>query len=116
MVHNWIDIEDQPVMLDCEIDEELERITKNQTDDDDEDDSEEGRAEPQATLPKLGHQEAKAMIERLLSHSVQSNFPEDLNQGLRKFAKELDKQYLNQSRSQSTLKSFFRPKANQPPE
>ena len=119
MGDNWINIEDEAGMLDCEIDEVVEGIMNNRLDDGGDDDSEGGRAEPQAQpqapLPKLGHQEAKDMVERLLSHAMQNNFPEDTTQGLQKYAKELERQNLNKTRSQSSLKSFFRPKANQPP-
>ena len=39
MVDNWVNIEDEPGMLDCEVDEVIERSLNNKTDD--ESDSEE---------------------------------------------------------------------------
>ena len=33
MVDNWVNIEDEPGMLDCEVDEVIERSLNNETDD-----------------------------------------------------------------------------------
>jgi hypothetical protein len=116
MVENWIEIEDSQEILDCEIDEEIEKIMRNEPDTDDDDDDEiEIQRAAQVQTPKLAHQDAKAMVQELLTHVVQSNFPGEHVQALEKLAKELDKRHLNQPRSQSTLKSFFRPKPMHPP-
>jgi hypothetical protein len=109
MVDTWVSIEDEPAMLDCEVDELIERSLNNEPDD--ESDPEEGETESRAPLPKLGHQEAQAMIQSLLSHAVQNN----ITQGLQKYSKELDKRNLQKTRSQSMLTSFFGSKESQPP-
>jgi hypothetical protein len=89
MMDNWVNIEDEPGILDCEVDEVIERSLNNESDD--ESDSEEGETESRAPLPK--HQEPQAMIRSLLtvSHAVQNNIPEDISQGLQKYSKELEK-------------------------
>ena len=76
------------------IDEEIEKIMRNEpdTDDDDDDEIEILRA-AQVQTPKLAHQDAKAMVQQLLTHVVQSNFPGE--QALEKLAKELDKRRLD---------------------
>ena len=81
----------------------------NRPDDGGDDDSEGGEALPQAPLSKLGHQETKEMIERLLRHAMQNNFPEDNTQGLQKYAKELERRNLNKV-APSAHSKFFRSK------
>ena len=115
MVDNWIEIEDTREIVDCEIDEDIQRILRNEPENDDDDDSEEEIEDAQVHAPRLEHKQAKEMAQSLLMYAEQNSYDENLTRGLRKFAKEIEKRRLNQTRSQSSLKNFFRPQPKQPP-
>jgi uncharacterized protein (DUF2267 family) len=119
MVENWIDIEDSPEILDCEIDAEIEKIMRHEPDtdgdDDDDDDDDEINRAAQVQAPKLSHQDAEALVQQLVSHVLQHNLSTEHVQGLQKLAKDLNRAKMEQPRIQSTLTNYFGPKLLQPP-
>ena len=115
VVDNWIEIEDTREIVDCEIDEEIQRILRNEPENDGDDSEEEDEKEDtRVQAPRLDHKQAKEMAQTLLTYAEQNRFGENIAWELRKFVKEIEKRRFNQTRSQSSLESFFRPQSKQP--
>jgi hypothetical protein len=115
MVDNWIEIEDTPAIMDCEIDEEIQRILRNEPENDDDSEVEEVKEDDGVQAPRIGHKKAKEMAQSLLIYAEQNGFEDSFARKLSKFVKEIEKRHQNQTRSQSSLKSFFRSELKQPP-
>ena len=115
VVDNWIEIEDTREIVDCEIDEEIQRMLRNEPENDGDDSEEEDEKEDtRVQAPRLDHKQAKEMAQTLLTYAEQNRFGENIAWELRKFVREIEKRRFNQTRSQSSLESFFRPQSKQP--
>ena len=93
-VDNWVSIEDEPGMLDCEIDELIERSGNWVS----------------SAITDARASRGTAMIQSLMKYAVQNNFSENILQN--KWKNEIWRRLAPRA---STLNSFFGAKASRPP-
>ena len=85
---------------------EMEKELRIELRNDDYFDEEEHHKSADGPGPMLVHEQAMEMVQSLLSYASQNSFSEESVQGLQKYAKELNKQRMNQGDSQQPLNRF----------
>ena len=85
---------------------EMEKELRIELRNDDYFDEEEHHKSADGPGPMLVHEQAMEMVQSLMSYASQNSFSEESVQGLQKYAKELNKQRMNQGDSQQPLNRF----------